>query len=155
MPEFKIGVNATSNATPDTEDAFIELLSANPSIVRVKRFRIACQTAAQDARLQWRLLRTTTAGATGTGGTVVKKKPGTRASGVTANVKNGTAAFTVGTVGDIFDQGSLNARAVYEWVPRGDEEVVEMTGDATNRLVLAIKSSVASLVLDIFLEYKD
>jgi hypothetical protein len=155
MPEYKVGINATTNSVADTEDAFIELLSANPSVIRVKRIRIACQTASQDGRIQWRLLRTTTAGATGAAGTAVKKKPGTRATGATVNVKNAAVAFTVGTVGDIFDQGSLNTRAVYEWVPRGDEEVVEMTGDAVNRLVLGIKSSIVSLVLDIYLEYED
>src|SRR6058998_1848590 len=116
MPEYVVQVPAaTTNTVADTEDAFVELLTANPSVIRVKRFKITVVSAGSDARIAWRLLRTTMAGATGTAGTTVKKKPGTRAQGATVNIKNGTAAFTVGTVGDIIDRGSMNARAVYEW----------------------------------------
>jgi len=155
MPEYITRVEATSNATGDTEDAFIELLTANPSILRVKRFRINVVTASIDDRVSWRLLRTTTAGATGVAGTTVKKKPGSRAAGATNNVKNGTAAFTVGTVGDQIDEGSFNARGGYEYVPRGDEEIPEVTGDAVNRVVLAIKASGASRLLDVMFEWED
>jgi len=155
MPEYTTRVEATSNAVADTEDAWVELLTANPGMVRVKRFRMACVTPSIDDRISWRLLRTTTAGATGIAGTTVKKKPNARASSVTNTVKNTTAAFTVGTVGDIIDEGSFNARGVYEYVPRGDEEVPEITGDATNRVVLAIKTSTASRVLDVWIEWED
>jgi hypothetical protein len=124
MPNYTVTVNGTSNGVAGTEDGFIEILAAAGSALRVKRISISMQTAASDARITANIRRTSTAGATGTAYTPLRREPAMRASSASAVVKNGAAALTVGTLTDFIGAVNVNGRATYEWIPRNYMEVL-------------------------------
>jgi hypothetical protein len=153
MPTFTEHVEATTNTVGDTEDTFVELTAAAGSGLRVKRVRISCATPAIDNRFSVRLVRKTVAGATGVAFTPVKRDPDMRASSAVCNVKNGVTAFTIGTLGDIVDEFSLNTRALFEWVPRGEEEVLKIAAGGIFGVLL--KCNAASIIAKVDVEHED
>lgn len=152
MPSYTHNVRATTDGTPGTEQAFTELNPAND--ILVKRVEISMETPASDARLIARLLRTS---ATGTGtpvaGTSVNKDPGMRATGLAILEKNAAVAFTPGAVTDIFKVVNVNGRAIYTWVPRGNEEYYRV--EAASFFVVALACDIASLLATVETEWED
>lgn len=153
MPKYSTNVSATSNSTPSTEDSFIELTAAASSQLKVQKFSMTMESAASDDIVSWRLVRKSAAGATGSAFTPVKKDGQTRASSATAKVKNGTSAFTTGTITDVCDQGSFNGRGGYEWIPRKADEEWICAGSGIIGLV--ISCSAASKVLRVNMDHED
>lgn len=153
MPQYTTNVTATTNATPGTEDTFIEISAAAASALRIKRVHISVNTASSDARVQANFKRVSAAGATGTAGTAVRKDAQMRTSSSTVTVKNGATAFTVGTLVDTPYAVNLNGRATYEWIPRNYMEEIVVVG--ANRFALGIICSVASVLVTADVEWED
>lgn len=153
MPNYTTTVTATSNGVAGTEDGFIELLAAAGSAFRVKRVAISMQTPASDARITATFRRTSTAGATGTASTPLRREPAMRASSVAGVVKNGATALTIGTLTDLIDVKNVNGRATYEWIPRNYMEEIVVVGGS--RFSLGISSNVASQVITATVEFED
>lgn len=117
MPEYVVEVNATSNTTINTEDTFVEI----DGFVTIKKVivRLGDGTDASglDNNYRVRIVNKTVLGATGTAGTENPRRyRDDRAAGIATLVKNGTTAFSVGTVTTI-EQGVRNARETYIWEP--------------------------------------
>jgi hypothetical protein len=144
MAQYTTLVNATSNTSINTEDTFIELLPpANVSII-LKRIRVSITTAASDTAVRIRVKRVSAAGATGTSGTIVKRRPAAPAAVATSTVKNGTTAFTVGTLVDTVMDTAVNARGIFEWVSRDEDDYI--ISGVQQRLSITISNSAASIV---------
>ena len=125
LPEYSVTVNATSNSSANTEDTFVELSVGTLNVKRV-RVRFGDGTLAEaDTQFRVRLVRKTAGGATGTAGTAVRMHQMDRTSGATVTVKNGTAAFSTATLGDIVDTIVCNHRAIFEWVARDDDDMIQ------------------------------
>lgn len=153
MPNYTATVTATTNGTANIEDGFVELLAAASSAFRVKRVSISMQTPASDARLTVTMRRTSAAGATGTAATFVRREPAMRATSVTGFVKNGTTAFTIGTLTDLIDVKNVNGRATYEWIPRNYMEEAVVVGGS--RFSLGIACNVVSQIATVTVEFED
>ena len=160
MPEYSVNVSATSNVTLNTEDTFIEL-SVNPLKIKYVRARIGNLTTLATGGLDndWaiRLVRKTAGGATGTGGTAVRRKQSDRASGATVTVKNGTNAFSTATLGDIVDVSIKNGRETFEWVARDEIDYIEVhpTLGSGGMFAVLITSGVASQVFEVSCSWEE
>ena len=147
MPTYTTTVNATSNSTINTEDTFVEL-SVNPLKIKRIRARLGDGTGTAGVDNDWRIrvVRKTAGGATGTAGVAVRAKQSDRTSGATATIKNGVAAFTTATLGDIYDAVIKNGRETYEWVSRDEQEYIEVhpTLASGGMFAVLIQSAVAS-----------
>ena len=147
MVEYSVGVNATSNTSVNTEDTFVELSGV---IIKVKRVEVrmgdGTATGELDNAFRVRLVRKTAGGATGTGGTAVRLKQEDRTSGATVNVKNGTAAFTTATLGDVVYTQVVNGRQQFQWMPRDDDEIIQThsTLGSGGMFAVLIQSAVVS-----------
>ena len=116
MTKYSSTVNATSNTSINTEDTFVEISVNNPKIYGVKvRLGDGTATAGVDNDYRVRVVRKTAGGATGTGGTAVRLDQVDQTTGATVTVKNGTAAFTTATLGDIIDTVVKNGRETYDF----------------------------------------
>lgn len=145
MAQYTCTVNATSNTSTSTEDTFIELFPpANVSIL-LKRVRISLTTPALDTQMSVRVTRASAAGATGTSFTPIERRPAGPASVTTVNVKNGTSAFTVGTVVDVLMNTAFNGRGLFEWVARDERDIIE--SGVNQRMGILFKSGTASTVI--------
>jgi len=118
MPEYVVEVNATSNGTINTEDTFVEINGFH----KVKKVTVrqgdGTETVGLDNNYRVRVITKTVVGATGVAGTENPREHGDdRAAGIAALVKNGTSAFTVGTVGRVLEQAVRNAREHFTWEP--------------------------------------
>lgn len=127
MTRYSCTATNTSNTTINTEDTFLEISVNNPKIFMV-RVRLGDGTATAGVDNDWRvrLVRKTAGGATGTGGTAVRLDQIEQTSGATVTIKNGTAAFTTATLGDIIDMAVKNGRETYEWIARDDESFIKV-----------------------------
>lgn len=134
MPQFTTNVSATSNATANTADVFVELKAPAAITIKVKRVRIGYSdgtaTIGVDNYFMAKLYRwdTTTAG-TSTAFTPVLRNANLPISVLPASgsckVKNGTTALALGTTNvTIVDQISINGRALYEWLARDDDDMI-------------------------------
>jgi hypothetical protein len=147
MVVYSVTTNATSNTVVNTEDTFVELSAV---IIKVKRVEVrlgdGTGTAGVDNDFRVRLVRKTAGGATGTAGTAVRLKQEDRTSGATVTVKNGTAAFTTATLGDIVYTQVVNGRQQFQWIPRDDDEVIQThtTLGSGGMFAVLIQSSVVS-----------
>jgi hypothetical protein len=94
MAQYVTYAQATSNATANTEDEFVELTGASGVSFFLKRVRISCNTPNSDVAITPRVVSLSAAGSGGTSGTVVKKRPLSPAATSTVKIKNGTTAFT-------------------------------------------------------------
>jgi hypothetical protein len=147
MVEYSVGVNATSNTTINTEDTFVELSAV---IIKVKRVEVrlgdGTGTVGLDNDFRVRLVRKTAGGATGTSGTAVRIKQEDRTSGATVTVKNGVTAFTTATLGDIIYTQTVNGRALFQWMPRDEDEIIQThsTLGSGGMFAVLIQSAVVS-----------
>jgi hypothetical protein len=147
MAEYSVTVNATSNGTVNTEDTFVELSGLVVGILRVEaRLGDGTATAGLDNDWRIRLVRKTAGGATGTGGTAVRFDQEGRTSGATVTVKNTTSAFTTATLGDVIYTQVCNGRALFQWMPRSDDEIIRthVTLGSGGMFAVLIQSSVVS-----------
>lgn len=153
MAQYYTTVNATSNATANTEDTFIELLPPSGVALILKRIRISLSGTPADNATRIRVKRVSAAGATGTGGTIAKKRPTAPAAVSTSTVKNGTTAFTVGTLVDTVLDASTNQRGIYEWVARDEDDYI--VSNANQRVSVTIASSAVSIVHGVEAEWEE
>lgn len=122
MANYTATVSATSNASANTEDRFIEHLAAAGSGFWITRVKVYGGEAAADTLVRGRICTASDAGATGAAHTPAKKNPGMRAASGTCLVKNGTNAFSVGTVTLTHAKFVINGRGQYEWIPKDPSE---------------------------------
>lgn len=154
MGQFTSLVNATSNSTINTEDTFIELLPPSAQSLLLKRIRVSFpHTTVADVPCEIRVTRNSAGGATGTSGTITKRRPSGPAAEATSTIKNGTTAFTVGTVVDTVLRATVNTRGVFEWVARDERDVIE--SGLNQRVAITIKVNVASQVIDVECDWEE
>lgn len=154
MGQYTMIVNATSNVSADTEDTFIEIDFPAGVSGRVKRVRVSTgATAAADNTIQVRLVSKTGGGATGVAGTELKKKDTMPAAVGVGTIKNGTAAFTTVTLGNIYDRQRVNQRAGYEWVYRDDIDPIEVP--AGDIFAVLVEVSAASVLINCTVDWEE
>lgn len=147
MAQYTTNVQATSNATINTADVFVELKAPTGVTIKIKRVRAGFSdgtaTAGVDNHFVVKLYRwdTTTAG---TGAfTPVPRNGNAPAAVATAKVKQTTTAMALGTTNvTIVDQISPNGRALYEWLARDDDDMIVVKPASLFAVVIA--SAVAS-----------
>src|SRR6266496_158259 len=144
MAQYTTLVNATSNSSANTEDTFIELFPPASVSLLLKRYRVSFTAAPADVTTRIRVKRVSAAGATGTSGTIVKRRPAAPAAVSSSTVKNGTAAFTVGTLVDTVADSAVNSRGVFEWVSRDEDDYI--VSGVNQRLSITISCSAVSTV---------
>jgi hypothetical protein len=111
----------------------------------LKRVRVSFTGAPADNSTRVRIKRVSAAGATGTSGTIVKTRPAAPASVSTATVKNGTNAFSVGTLVDTALDSAVNERGIFEWVARDEDDYI--TSGVNQRIAITISTNVASAIV--------
>jgi hypothetical protein len=154
MAQYTVTINATSHATLNTEDTWIEMFPpANVSIL-LKRIRASFpHTTASDVPARIRVTRSSAAGATGTSFTPVKRRPAAPASVTTVNVKNGTNAFTVGTVVDVVVDAAVNTRGIFEWVARDEDDYI--SSGVNQRINVLMRVNQASTVSNVECDFEE
>lgn len=154
MAQYTVTVNATANGTPQTEETWIELLPpANVSIL-LKRVRVSfAHTTVSDVPARIRVTRSSAAGATGTAATFVKRRPAAPAAVTGGNVKNGTSAFTVGTVVDVLMDSAVNTRGIFEWVARDEDDY--MVSGVNQRINVLLRVNLASMVCNVECDFEE
>lgn len=154
MAQYRVTVNATSNSTINTEDTWIEILPPSNVAILLKRIRISFpHTTVSDVPARVRITRSSAAGATGTTGTAVKTRPSAPASVSTVNIKNGTTAFTVGTVVDVVLDSVVNTRGVFEWVARDETDFI--VSGVAQRLNVLLRVNLASMVCNVECDWEE
>ncbi len=154
MAQYTAVINATSNSTLNTEDTFVELLPPSAVSILLKRIRVSFPfTTVSDVPCEIRVVRSSAGGATGTVGGIVERRPNGPASVTTNMVKNGTTAFSVGTVVDTVLRATVNTRGVFEWVARDERDVIE--SGTNQRLGITCKIGVASCVTDVEVDWEE
>ena len=94
-------------------------------------------------------------GATGAAATENPREHGdARAAGIAALVKNGTVAFSVGTVGRVLEQGVRNARETFIWEPPKGYATTRDLADGRCFAIL-IQAPVVSLKFQITVIYEE
>jgi hypothetical protein len=148
-------VQATSNASANTEDEFIELTAASGLSAFLKRVRISCNSPNSDVAITARVCILSAGGSGYTTGSAVKKRQNAPTAAVftTIRVKNGTSAFSLGTVSSTLHQDNVNGRAIWEWIPRGNEEYVD--SGVAGIIAIIIKVSSASIILNVNVEFEE
>lgn len=143
MGQYIANVQATSNATINTDDVFIELNSTAGLIIKVKRVRVGFSdgtaTAGIDNHFRVKFMRwdTTTAG-TSAAFTAIKRNANQGAASTTVKTKTGTTALALGTTNvETLDIISPNGRALYEWLARDDDDMIQVKPASFFGVVLA------------------
>lgn len=154
MAEYIARVQATSNTSANTEDEFIELRGAASTGFLLKRVRISVNTQNSDVNVTARIISLASGtGGSGTSFTPLKKRPTAPAATTVCTVKNGTTALALGGTPVTIEQVNMNGRAIWEWIPRGNEEYID-SGSA-GIITIAIKCSTASIILDVTTEFEE
>ena len=153
MAQYESNVTATTNASANTEDEFIELTAAANTSLLLKRVRVSVQSTSDDNDYTVRIGVDSTAGTGGVAGTANTKRNGAPTSTAAVNVKNGTSAFTLGAVTKSIGTTNLNGRGIYEWIPRGPEEFIESA--LAKYISVIVKCSVASKVISVSIEWEE
>jgi hypothetical protein len=177
MVQYVVGCTATSNATPNTIDTWIELQAPSGLMIKIKRVRVGFGSGTQSAGIDNNFLvqfyrYTTTATVTpstitfpssvsasglSAGSFFTQRSPANaRASGLTTvKVKNGATGFALGTgTVQVVDQIAPNGRALYEWLARDDDDMIFTTGAAAAECFsVAITSNVASQVFSATIDW--
>lgn len=145
-----INVEATTNATPGTEDQFIACVPAAYQSHNLKRLRV-CPKSATDAKITVRFVRMSTSGSGYVAGTPVKKHPSLdRLGGATWRIKNGVTDAPPGTVDKVFDRFAINGRDYQEWIAADDDQEVYGYNGAT--FAILISATQASIPMRVQLE---
>lgn len=149
MANYNVNVNATSNGTSDTEDTWIELQPPSGVALALYRIRVSNpHSTLIDNPIRVRLNRASAAGATGTSFTPKEHRPNGPAAVSSCNVKNGTSAFSVGTVIETLIDVAFNSRGLFEWVAR-DENDYFWSG-VNERIAICVRvRGTASVVLNV------
>lgn len=154
MAQYSLVVNATAHSTINTEDTWIEIFPPAAVSVQLKRIRVSfSHTTVSDVPARIRVTRNSAAGATGASQTPIERRPSGPASVSTCLVKNGTTAFTVGTVVDAPIDVSVNSRGVFEWVARDERDVIE--SGLNQRLCVCVRVNLASMVLGVEADFEE
>lgn len=160
MATYIIQVQATSNTSANTYDSFIECVSgAATTSFFLTRVRISVATVSSDTVTTAKIVLNTGVGATGTSYTPVPKRATAPSATTVCKVKNGITAFSVGSTLSIFDQVNINGRAIWEWVPRSEDEKYDSnTAQGTaakGYIAIACSVSAASVVLNVTAEIQE
>jgi len=160
MARYSVTVNATSNTTINTEDTFVEL-ELSGAAYKVKRVRVKLgdgeATAGVDNDYRVRLVSKSVVGTGDTTATEVERHLAGTAPTIVASVKNGTTAFTVGTVLDVFDQIVKNGRETYDWiaVDENDTIILHPTTASGNIFGVLVQSAVVSQKFQVTVEWEE
>jgi hypothetical protein len=125
----------------------VEITAAASTRFLLKRVRVSCGSANSDDMFTFRICLMTSAGSNGTAYTPVPTVALAPAATSTVKIKDTTVAFTLGTVNKTFFKDSVNGRAIWEWIPRGDEEYLN-SGSAGIIAVIG-QCSAASKVVNV------
>lgn len=156
MGAYSIKVNATTNGTINTKDAFVDLNAPAGQAFRLTRFKISVRTPASDARLICQVIRKSVIGTGSAVGIEFERDPLSPPPLVAATIKSGATNYLVGTFtdpNDVVDEFSMNGRAIYEWVPRTDAE--KITSDSGNIIGINIECDVVSILVDVTIEWEE
>ncbi len=156
MAEYQINMSATSNASANTFDEFVELKAAANTSITLKRVRVSfVATTPADNLCQIKVLRNSAAGVFTTGNTPTPLKLRQNAPAATATVatKNGTNGATLGTNVDtpIFD--GVNTRSVFEWIAADQEEWLESV--VAQYIAVALAVSAASFLCNVTVVWEE
>jgi hypothetical protein len=161
MAEYSLTVNATSNTTINTDDVFVELGAASGVQFRVKRVRVGygdgSQTVGLDNHFKIKLYRwDVTTGGTSMAGVIVKKNPLSPAAVTTAKTKNTTTALALGTTNlEILDNINPNARAIYEWIARDEDDYYWSKAGTAGFFAIVIASAVTAQKFQVTVEWME
>ena len=140
-----MNVQATSNSSANTSDAFLELKAPTSTTVLLKRIRVSSHaTTPADNMIYIRLNRSSAAGATGTGLTPLRMRQNAPVSVITSSnafVKNGATAFSIGTVTDTPIKSAVNQRGVWEWIARDKDDYIECGSAAYFNLEIQVSAA--------------
>jgi hypothetical protein len=152
MAHYVTNVEANTNSSAGTEDQFVELKAAASTSLLVKRVAISCNTVSSDALITIRFITSANAGSGGTSGTAVPKRKLAPASTATVNIKNASNNFTLGSSPTTVDRRNMNGRASLEWIPLGNEELIE--SPSGGYFIVAAKAT-ATVSLDVSVEWDE
>ena len=95
------------------------------------------------------------AGTGSTAGAAVKTRINTGASASTIGWKFGTLAYSLGTIVNVYDEVNFNGRAVYEWIPRGNEEFLDPGVTTAGIFFVCLKASSASVICNVSCQWQE
>ena len=162
MVTYNVTQSATSNASGNTEDVWIEVTAPAGQEIDLKRLKIFYDggaTAVGDNTVSVRVVsfssRAIGAVSSATIGTASPTALYSRVTSCTVDVKNGSTAFGFSSngVGSVFLQPRFNERGFYEWVPRDYTEFIEGVPGGTFAVIL--KNSAVSRVMITELEWEE
>lgn len=154
MPQYTAHVRATTNATADTEDTFIDLDAPASQSCRVKKIKVSSPTTtSQDANIRVRLCRKSAIGTTSGSFTEKEKDVFSPTALVVATVKTGTTAYTAGTITDVLDDVNFNARNRFEWIARDYDDMIVVDSDGIFGVNIA--ASIASVTINVTVEWEE
>jgi len=147
--EFTANVNATSNATANTDDVFILLKAAASQTILLKRVRVSfAATTPADWEAQISVGRDSATGTVTTSAafTPIKRRQAGPASVSTAQTKSTTNSFAEGTNVDKPIKASVNTRSVFEWIARDEYDYIESPLSASYISIIVQVSTASYLV---------
>ena len=155
MPKYSIDDNATSNTVVNTEDTFVEI----DGFAKLKKVTVRLgdgeDVSGLDNNFKVRVVTKSVLGATGAAAVEVPAEHADdRVAGIAALVKNGTVAFTVGTVADELDVGVVNARETYKFEPENGYVTTRDLADG-RALAVLIQNPVVSTKFQVHVEYEE
>ena len=156
MAIYTVTVAATSNTSAGTFDNFVQITGATSTrfkIRRIKAYYFGGSTAVADNEVNLKICLLSAAGTGSTTGTIVKLDPLMPSATSTAAVKNGTAAFTTGTVTSTISQVGFNERSYWEWTASSEGE--EYNSGSAGILAVQLASSAASRVYAVEVEFEE
>lgn len=159
MTQYIVNNIATSNTTINTDDVWIEVKAPAAVTLKVKRIRVCfgngTATAGLDNSIRIKFMRwDTTTGGTSLTPTTNKKNANLNASTATVKGKNTTTALALGTTNvETLDVVGVNARAIYEWIARDDDDMIVVKPASCFGLVLS--SGVTAQVLTGTVEWEE
>ncbi|WP_411753321.1 hypothetical protein [Serratia sp. (in: enterobacteria)] len=150
---FTTFVNASTHATANTEQTFIELDPAAGKRVAVYRFKAfrgnGTQTTTSNRLWKIRAVLLSAAGAGGVSGTVVKKDPTGPNTVVTATIKTGSTNFSVGTIDKAVDQIIADASVITEWFAIDQDDMIVIPDGRILGILVSDPSTTQSMTLNI------
>ena len=146
MGEYVINVIATSNATSNTEDVFIEIQAASGKQFKLKRWAIFYRgdaNAPATNTVEARLLKVVSGtGGSGTSATFQPTDPLMPTAVSTGTVKNGSTALALGGTPTVLDIASVNEYGFYDWATNDPAEY--WASGASGFMEIVLKDSQAA-----------
>lgn len=151
MARYSVTVNATSHATLNTEQTFVELALSGVSFkIKEVTVRVGDTTtlavAGVDNDYKVRLVRKSAAGVGGVAGTEVQRDGSNDEADVVSTIKTGTTNFSTVTILDVIDDIIKNGRETYNYIAidENDTIVTHPTTASGNIFGVLITSGIAS-----------